>query len=501
MAEWTGLVSSSTGMYSGLNISQIVSTIVQADSQPLTDLQHKVSADNAQISAYGSLASSLSSLNTLSQSMSLPTIYGMAATSSDSSVLTATASSTAASGTYSITVNQLAQSQSIYSAGLASETSTAVANSGDTGFQIQAGNGNSASITYDSANNVFDFGGQTYSNSLDGVMNAINAASQADSLGVAASIINNGSTYQLVLSSNSAGAANRMKIMVEPSGSSSYGDATGASGINQLAFDPTYNTGGSVSGYGSYTNMQQSMAGLDASFSLNGISVTRPTNDITDLVSGVTINLLQSSSNPVNLTVANDNAGFTTQINSFISTYNTVMSAINGAIGNQSKQGALYGDSLTKDLRGTLYDMTTNPYNGTSLAALGLTHDDTGNLALNTTAWNAALAADPNQVLGAINQMASSLQSTMNSYINNIIPNAESGLNSQISLYQQQEQQQQNELNTIQQALTLEFQNMEQTLSTIDSQSSAMSNMLSSGSTSSSTSTGTSSSSSGGTTA
>ncbi len=489
MADWTGLVTSSTGFYSGLNISQIVSTIVQADSQPLTDLQNKVSADNAQISAYGSLLSSLSSMNTLSQSMELPTIYGMAATSSDSSVLTGTASSTATPGTYGITVSKLAQSQSIYSAGFASESSTAIASSGDTGFQLQAGNGNSATITYDSTNNVFDFGGQTYSNSLDGVVSAINAASQANSLGVSASVINNGSTYQLVISSSDTGAANRMKVMVEPSGAASYGDATGTSGINQLAFDPTYNSDGSVSSYGTNTNMQQSAAGVDASLTLNGINVTRSSNTITDLVSGVTLNLLQTSASPVNLTVANDNAGFTTQINSFISTYNTVMSGINKALGTQSKPGSLYGDNLTQGLRETLYNMTTTTFNGTSLAGLGITHDDTGNLALNTTVWNAQLASNPNQVLGAINQMASSLQSTMNMYMNDLIPNAESGLNSQISLFQQEEQQQQDELNIIQQSLTKEFQSMEQTLGTLNQANTSMSNMLSSSS-STSTSSG-----------
>ncbi|MDA8090888.1 MAG: flagellar filament capping protein FliD [Nitrospiraceae bacterium] len=489
MADWTGLVTNSTGFYSGLNISQIVSAIVQADSQPLTDLQKKVSADNAQISAYGSLLSSLSSMNTLSQSMELPDIYGMAATSSDSSVLTGTAGSTATAGSYSITVSKLAQAQSTYSAGFASETSTAIANSGDTGFQIQSGNGNSATITYDSTNNVFDFGGQTYSNSLDGAVSAINAASQANSLGVSASVINNGSTYQLVISSSATGAANRFKVMVDPSGSSAYGDANGTAGINQLAFDPTYNSNGSVSGYGTYTNMQQSMAGLDANLSLNGISVTRSSNTISDLVSGVTLNLLQTSASPVNLTVANDNAGFTTQINSFISTYNTVMSGINKALGTQSAPGSLYGDNLTQGLRESLYNMTTTAFNGTSLAGLGITHDDTGNLALNTTVWNAALAANPNQALGAINQMATSLQSTMNTYMNNLIPNAESGLNSQISLFQQQEQQQQDELNIIQQTLTKEFQNMEQTLGTLNQNSTSMSNMLSSSS-STSTSSG-----------
>ena len=102
--------------------------------------------------------------------------------------------------------------------------------------------------------------------------------------------------------------------------------------------------------------------------------------------------------------------------------------------------------------------------------------------------WRAVLH-NPNQALGAINQMATSLQSTMNTYMNNLIPNAESGLNSQISLFQQQEQQQQDELNIIQQTLTKEFQNMEQTLGTLNQNSTSMSNMLSSSS-STSTSSG-----------
>ncbi len=497
MADWTGLVTSSTGFNSGLNIPQIVTALVQAESQPLTDLKNQESADNAQISALGSMVSALSSMNTLSQTMELPTVYGMAATSSNDSVLTGTASSSAASGTYNIAVSQLAQAQSIYSSGFASESSTAIASSGDTGFQIQAGNGKSATITYDSTNNVFDFGSNTYANNLDGVTAAINAASQANGLGVNASVINNGSAYQLVISSGNTGAANRMKIMVQPSGSSAYGDATGTSGINQLAFDPTYAADGSVAGYGASTNMRQSMAGLDANFTLNGLSVTRASNNITDLVSGVTLNLLQTSSIPVSLTVANDNAGFTTQMNSFISTYNSVMGAINGALGTQSNHGALYNDNLTKGLQNTLYDMTTTAFNGTSLAALGLTHDSSGNLALNSTVWNAALAANPNQVLGAINQMSSSLQSTMNLYINNLIPNAEQGLNSQISLYQQQEDQQQQQLNTLTQMYTQEFQAMEQALSQINQQGGAMTGMLST----SSSNSNSSSSSSGGTTA
>ncbi|MDA8089121.1 MAG: flagellar filament capping protein FliD [Nitrospiraceae bacterium] len=503
MADWSGTVTSSTANYSGLNIPQIVNALVQAESAPLTDLQNKVSTDNAEISAYGSLVSSLSSLNTLASNMAVPTIYGMAATSSNSSVLTGTADSSAASGNYSITVSHLAQAQSVYSASFASADTTAVANTGDVGFSIQAGSGTAADINYDSTNNDFYIGSNTsvtYANSLNGVSAAINAAGA----GVTSSVINTGSGYQLVLTSASSGAANRMKVLVEPSGSSAYGDSTGTSGINQLAFDPSsYNTDGSVpaTGYGTYTNMQQSMAGVDANLTLNGLSVTRSSNTIKDLITGVTLDLQGTSSTAVNLAVANDNTGFTTQINSFITTYNSVMGTINKALGNQSSPGALYNDNLTEGLNNNLYDMTTTAYNGTSLAAMGITHDSTGNLALDSTTWNAALAANPGQVLGAINQMATSLQSTMNDYMNNLVPNAESGLQSEISLYQQQEDQQQTEMDTLRQMYTQEFQSMEQYLGTLQNQGSEMSSIVN-GTSSSSSSSGTSSgSSSGGTTA
>lgn len=506
MPDWTGLVTSSTGFYSGLNITQIVNTLVQADSAPLTNLEAEVTADQTKISAYGTLLSSLSSLNTLAQNMELPSIYGMTATSSDTSVVTATAGTNPApvAATYSLTIGQLAQAQSIYSATFASSTGTAVAGSGDVGFEVEVGSGSSlttATIAYDSTNNDFTYNSVTYGNSLDGVEQAINAAFASTTGGVTASIIDNGSTYQLMVSSDQTGAANRMTILVDTG--SGYGAATTTTGVSQLAFDPaTYNSNGTVATWNGTVNMQQSMAALDAELTLNGISVTNSSNEISDLVSGLTINLSATSANPVTLTVAQDNAGFTSQMQSFVSAYNSLMGVINAAEGSQQSQGALYEDSIAGGLQTTLEQLTTQTYNGTSLAALGFSHDSNNNLTLNTTAWDAALAANPSQVLGAINDMASSLASTLGSYINNLIPNAESGLNSEISLYQAQEAQQQANLNAIQQMLTQEFTSMEQYLGTLQAESSAMTNMAnggtSSSSSSSSSSGSTSTSSSGG---
>ncbi|MDA8389008.1 MAG: flagellar filament capping protein FliD [Nitrospiraceae bacterium] len=499
MADWTGLVTSGTGYYSGLNISQIVNTLVQADSAPLLNLEAEIGIDNTKISTYGSLLGSLSSLDTVAQNMALPSIYSMTAASSDGSVLTATAGASPAptAATYSITVSQLAQAQSIYSAGFSSSTSTAVAVTGDVGFEVEVGSGASlttATITYDSTNNDFVYNSLTYANSLQGVQDAINAAFASNTSGATASILDNGSTSQLVISSDQTGTANRMAILVDTG--SGYGAASTTSGISQLAFDPaTYSsTDGAVATWNGTVNMQQSMAGLDADLTLNGLGVTRSTNDISDLISGLTINLFATSTSAVNLTVGQDNAGFTSQINTFISTYNSALSAISGAMGTQKSQGPLYQDSLAENLNNTLNDITTKTYNGTSLAALGMTHDSNGNLTLDTGTWNAALAADPSQVLGAINDMASSLQSTLNDYMNTLIPDAEGGLNNEITLYTNQENQVQNELNTTQQMLTQEFQSMEQYLGSLQNENSYFNNLNSSSSGSSSGGSGTGSS-------
>lgn len=499
MADWTGLVTSSTGFYSGLNVQQIVSTLVQADSAPLLNLEAEVGVDNTKISSYGSLLSQLSSLNTLAQSMALPSIYPMTAASSDTSVATATAGTDPApvAGSYSLTIGQLAQAQSIYSTGFASSTGTAVAVSGDQGFEVEVGSGASlttASITYDGTNNDFVYNSLTYANSLEGVEQAINAAFASTTAGVNASIIDNGSSYQLMVSSDQTGSANRMAILVDAG--SGYGAASTTSGISQLAFDPAAysTTDGTVASWNGTENMQQSVAALDANLTLNGINVTNSSNEISNLVSGLTINLSATSATPVNITVAQDNDGFTSQIQSFISTYNSVMGSISGAMGTQQSQGALYEDSVSGNLQNTLYDITTQSYNGTSLAAMGLSHDSNNNLTLDTATWDAALAANPSQVLGAINDMASSLESTMNSYINNIIPQAENGLNTEITFYKSQEAQQQENLNAIQQMLDQEFQSMEQTLGSLNQSGTEMTQMANPSATSSSGSTSTNSS-------
>ena len=204
------------------------------EQQPITRLNNQISSYNAKISALGTVQSALASFQSAVQGLNSLTFNSFSATSSNSAVLSATASSIAKPGNYSLTVSQLAQAQNLVVAGQASATTAigsgasttltfdfgtisggTLTNGTYTGASFASNGGATKSVTIDSSNNT-----------LSGIRDAINAAN----IGVTASIINDGSAspYRLVLTSNTTGVANSMKISVA-------GDAT-LSGL--LAEDP-----------------------------------------------------------------------------------------------------------------------------------------------------------------------------------------------------------------------------------------------------------------------
>lgn len=116
---------SSPGIGSNLDINGIVSKLMQAESQPLIALQKKEASYQAKLSAFGTLSGSLSGLQTALNTLNnQSTFTGVNATSSDSSIFSASATSSATAGTYSVNVTQLAQAQTLSSAGQSSTSAT-----------------------------------------------------------------------------------------------------------------------------------------------------------------------------------------------------------------------------------------------------------------------------------------------------------------------------------------------------------------------------------------
>ncbi|MHB1663840.1 MAG: flagellar filament capping protein FliD [bacterium] len=195
-----GLITMGTGPSSGIDYSTILSALQQSLSEPITVLQTESGVYNTQLSAWKTIGTDLTNLNSAAQALASPSLMqSYTATPSNSSVATATASSSALPGTYSFTVNQLAQANEIGSQGVAS-TSTTVAGSGTGTFNITV-NGTTTDVALNSTT------GYTLSDLAQTINNS--------SAGVSAAIINDGSAnspYRLVLTSNTTGTNSAISI-------------------------------------------------------------------------------------------------------------------------------------------------------------------------------------------------------------------------------------------------------------------------------------------------
>jgi flagellar hook-associated protein 2 len=194
----------STGLVSGINIDSIISQIQAAEQQPILQLQARQTTYQTQISSLLNVSSILSTLQAVATSVNNPTNFNtrtasVTQTPSGVSLLTANADSTATTGSYAITVQQLAQANKKASQGFVDQNTTAVA-SGDGTFKFKVGNsGTEYSVTVSS------------STTLQGLRDAINSAGG----NVTASIINDGTgsnPYRLVLTANASGSANTITI-------------------------------------------------------------------------------------------------------------------------------------------------------------------------------------------------------------------------------------------------------------------------------------------------
>jgi len=405
---------SSPGVGSNLDVNGIVSQLMTIERQPVTLLDNKEAAYQAKLSAYGNLKNALSSFQGAMSGLALAARFqSLSATASDATVLTASANSTATSGSYTVQASQLAQAQNITAAGRTS-ASAAIGASVTTTLSFQFGtisSGTLASGVYSNATFTEDATQATgtvtlnsSNNSLQGIRDAINAAN----LGLTATIVNDGSAtpYRLVLASSSTGASKSMKISVA-------GDATLQAA---LAYDPA-----------ATQNLTQSSAAQNAALTVNGIAISSASNTINGAVQGVTLNLAKAGT--TTLTVARDTAAAQSAAAAFVKAYNDVnntltsLSAYNAA----TKKGAiLQGDStvlaLQSQIRGVLGSaLTGSSATLKSLSQIGIALQKDGTMALDAAKLATASASNFNDIAGlfaAVGKASDSLVSFVSSTAN-----------------------------------------------------------------------------------
>jgi flagellar hook-associated protein 2 len=239
--------------------------------------------------------------------------------------------------------------------------------------------------------------------SLAGVRDAINAAA----FGATASIVNDGTGQRLVITSTDTGLSSALRISVADDDGLPVDNA----GLSQLAYDAS--TGGT-------TNLAEAVAADDAKIVIDGITIRRASNTVSDALEGVTLNLLKAApGTTTTLKVSRNVDAAVSSVISFVQSYNSAASSLGtlSAYNADTKTGAvLQGDStllsIQSRLRSVLGAAVSNTGGYASLSELGISFQRDGTLLTDSTKLRAALsnpAKDASTALAAVGTPSDSL--------------------------------------------------------------------------------------------
>ena len=377
-----------TGTGSGLDIDGLVASLVAAERVPA---ESRLNAREASITSlstsFTSAKSAVSDFESAANKLALATTFSQFTTSSsDTTKATISATSAASLGSYQLGVTNLASAQT-----LASGTFTATSDTLGTGtLTIALGTPSYTGSTYSSFSQTssVDITIDSSNNTLAGVRDAINNAGA----GVNASILKNGDDYQLLLVSEETGLSKSMSITV----SDSEGGDADDSGLSRLAF----NSSGS--------QLTQYAAGANANFSINGLAVSSASNTVTDVIDGVTLNLLSATSSAITIDVKTDTDTIVADVQAFVDKYNAYASLFKDLTkydATTGTAGALQGDSTARSVMSQIRSELGQSVTGlsgsyTSLADVGISIDKSGVMTFTQSTFKTAFAAAPTEVTG-----------------------------------------------------------------------------------------------------
>jgi flagellar hook-associated protein 2 len=279
-------------------------------------------------------------------------------------------SSGAATGDHTLTISQIATAEKV----LGNAVSDKSADLGYTGtFSIGLSGSTSADISV------------TSSMSLDDIVDAVNA--QTSTTNVQAAIIQVSSTeYEIVLSAT------------EDNADIVTGSVSGDDVLNKLGV--TDSSGGFA------TILQTAQAAI---FKLDGIEITRDTNDITDVLSGVTFNLLQTtpSGAALDISIETDTSSIQTALESLVTDYNAFRDYVYSqqqlsTDGTSDSSSVLFGDGTMRDITTQIEQALNTSMGGLSLSDLGLSFDETNDLALDTSTLSTTLTDNLDGVIALL---------------------------------------------------------------------------------------------------
>ena len=433
--------------FNNIDFKAITDIIIKSERQPITRLETDKRTEQNKLTAYGSLNTSLSSLRSAFAALNTEDAYeALKATASDTSVLSATATSEATPGTFTLNVTSLARPQVTTSAaGQFADINATIFDSG------------SFSITQD---------GDTTNVNLTGVdsLAELRDAINAQQTGVKASIINDGSgatPFRLILTSVTPGLANAFTV----SDTTKLG-AGAAGAVLNLSTDATNGVAN------------------DTEFTYNGIAVKSSSTTVNEAIPGLTLSVLKTGS--TSITVTDDNSSLKTKVKAAVSAFNS----FNDFFGAQTKldttgsgRPPLASDPLlrsaNRQLRAFFLSSHANSGSLDELLDFGITLDQQGKLQIDDAKLDTVLSskrADVAAFFSGDSGFAKKITDAIDGYTKagGAIDSVEDRIKRNIEKYTSKIQDLEFRLSNREQQLTAEFAAADRAISQLNSQSSSL---------------------------
>jgi flagellar hook-associated protein 2 len=365
-----------SGLNSGLDIKAIVSSLVGAEKAPKeAQLKRLESATTARFTGVGQLKGAIADLQTILKDLNKPELFeNRTAVSSDSKLVSATASKAALSGSYKIAIERLASSSKVATTAVSGGSDYSFASGGTLTVSLGA----TALTPINVAANA----------SLKDIRDAINTQLKGE--GVSANIITDASTIpatsRLALSSSKTGAGNDLTLAT--------------TGVDLAVLDVPVKTVPPAAGV-VYIAMAE-----NAKFSIDGLPLESKTNSVEGAIEGVTFNLLAKTEvdKPVALSVEQDKSGVKGNIKKLVDAYNKLIGITTSLTGvtpvgdNKAPvTGALVGDASVRALLTTVRNELVKSSGDEGvriLADLGITTQKDGTLKVDDGKLDKALSAN-----------------------------------------------------------------------------------------------------------
>ncbi len=370
-------IAATLGIGSGLDTTQLVTDLAAANKAPKEALiTARETANKAKVSSLAGLASGIDGFaGALTSLLSGGTLYTQPSSSDTASLgVSAVAGGRIGGLSATLKIDKLALAQTIVSSPAANGTDPI----GQGGMTLTTSRGSFA-ITIDSGND-----------SLSGLARAINAAAA----GVTASVVTDSSGARLVMK-GAVGAAGAFTLTA---------DSGAAAGLAAFTYDPAGTSG-----------MTAAQTAQDASLVLDGVTVTRSSNSISDLIPGVKLDLKAVTTTAVSIGATQPVAAMRQAVLDFVDTYNELKTTLDTATSsglNGAAAGPLRSDAGIRAMVRQLGQLSSTKLVSsgavTTLADLGVRTGNDGKLSVDTARLDSVLASNADDVEAMFNPTQSS---------------------------------------------------------------------------------------------